>query len=124
MTPFNNDEIFSMITVFNTTGRPLHSYKSDMIVHNLPFFKEELRTITKDDVKDVFKGTTATVIVVNSKAIAVRAHVDNPNADIYLLVPTKHCLTLEFKGTNGIKETTTEVIEDHVMCSSEMINWK
>ena len=110
-----------MITIFNTTGRSLLSH-TNLVIHNFPFFKEELTTISNDQVKDAFKETTATVIVV--KDVVVGARADNPNADIYVLTKDTHCVTLLVKGVNGIKETTTVTTEDYVMCSSEMITWK
>ncbi len=112
-----------MITIFNTTGRSLLSH-TNLVIHNFPFFKEELITLSNDQVKHVFKETTATVIVVKDVVVGARAHADNPNADIYVLTKDTHCVTLLVKGVNGIKETTTVTTEDYVMCSSEMITWK
>ena len=109
-----------MITIFNTTGRSLLSH-TNLVIHNFPFFKEELITLSNDQVKHVFKETTATVIVVKDVVVGARAHADNPNADIYVLTKDTHCVTLL---VNGIKETTTVTTEDYVMCSSEMITWK
>ena len=115
-----------MITILNTTGRSLLSH-TNLVIHNFPFFKEELTTISNDQVKHMFKETTATVIVVKDVVVGARAHADNPNADVYVLTKDTHCVTLLVKGLNGIKETTTATTattEDYVMCSSEMINWK
>lgn len=113
---------FNMNTVINTTNRSLNDNK-ELIVHNFGFFKEVMISLTNTQVSSAFKGMNATVIVVKDKAIAVRAHMDNPKADIYVLSRNTQCVTLAFKGTEGIS-TITETTEEYVLCSSEMINWK
>lgn len=111
-----------MITVINTTDRPLLD-NSSLIIHNFPFFKETMMVVTPTMVKDVFKGMNATVIVVKDHMVAAKAHMDNKAADIYVLAKNTHCVTLVHKGTNGI-ETSVEKVEEYVMCPSEMINFK
>lgn len=110
-----------MITIVNTTERPLLG-TSNLIIHNFPFFKENMMVVTPAMVKDVFKDMSATVIVVKDRMVATKAHMDNPAADIYILAKGTHCVTLAFKGTNGIKEEVGKV-ETYTMCPSEMINF-
>lgn len=111
-----------MITLINTTGRSLQDTTS-LIVNSFPFFKEVMVEVTPAMVKDAFKGMSASVIVVKDRALAIKAHVDNPDADIYVLAKNSYCVTLAFKGLNGIKEEV-EQVSAYSLCPSEMINFK
>lgn len=110
-----------MITIVNTTERPLLDM-STLIIHNFPFFKEVMVEVKPTMIKDVFKEMNATVIVVKDKVVAAKAHIDNPSADIYILAKGTYCVTLAFKGTNGIKEEV-EQVQTYSVCPSEMINF-
>lgn len=111
-----------MITIVNTTGRTLQDH-NNLIVNSFPFFKEVMVTITPEQVKDAFKEITVSVIIVKDRALAIKAHVDNPDADIYVLAKNSYCVTLAFKGLNGIKEEV-EQVSAYSLCPSEMINFK
>lgn len=111
-----------MITIVNTTGRPLLDM-STLIIHNFPFFKEVMVEVKPADIKDAFKEMSASVILVKDKVIAAKAHVDNPSADIYILAKGTYCVTLAFKGLDGIKEEV-EQVSAYSLCPSEMINFK
>ena len=112
--------IFNMITVYNTTDRSLLDLHK-LIVHNIPFFKEVMLTVTSLMVKDIFKTLDkADVIIVKDAMIAAKAHVDNPSATIYILAKNTHCVTLAFKGN---KEEVKVVKEGYYLCPSEMIDF-
>lgn len=112
-----------MITIINTTNRSvMNTQTSSLVIHNFPFFKETLMDVTPSMVKEVFKGMKATVIIVKDNIVATRAHTDNPDADIYVLAKGTHCVTLAFKGTNGIVQQVEETTV-YNMCPSEMINF-
>lgn len=114
--------IFAMIKLVNTTGRNLFLSK-ELVIHNFPMFKENMVEVNTTNIKDVFKSIDATVILVKDHMVAAKAHVDNKSADIYVLEKDKFCVTLAFKGTNGIQEEVMEV-EAFNMCPSEMIDFK
>lgn len=111
-----------MIKLINTTGRNLFMSET-LIIHTFPIFKEEMVEVNLSNIKDVFKNMDATVILVKDKVIAVKAHVDNPRADIYILGNNKHCVSLAFKGTNGIVEDSIKV-EPYIACVTETIDFK
>lgn len=120
MTSFKS--IFNMITIVNTTNRPLMDDK-ELIIHNFPFFKEVMIDINPISIRTTFKEFTVAVIIVKDNMIAAKARVDNPAADIYVLAKNTQCVTLVFKGTNGIQQEV-ESVEAYSVCPSEMINFK
>lgn len=111
-----------MITIVNTTNRPLMDNK-ELIIHNFPFFKEVALDITPITIRTAFKELKVAVIIVKDNMVATKAHVDNPAADIYVLAKNTQCVTLVFKGTNGIQQEV-ESVEVYSICPSEMINFK